>query len=348
MKFDFIIGNPPYQDETIGANETYAPPIYHRFLDEAYKVGDAVELVHPARFLFNAGSTPKEWNKKMLRDPHFKVLLYESDVSKVFPNTNINGGIVISYRDIRKEFGAIGVFTQFSELDSIRKKVCNHKYFLSFKQIVASAYSYHLTQRLYEDHPELMGRLSKGHQYDLKSNIFELMPEVFLSEKRTNDYIQILGRKNNARATMWIKRQYIVGPKSLNKYKLFLAGADGAAGSIGKPKPARITGVPSIGSIEMGSTESFLSIGCFDSEEIANNALKYIKTKFARTLLSILKVTQAITPEKWAYVPLQDFTPASDIDWTASIPDIDKQLYDKYDLDEKEIEFIETHVKEMQ
>lgn len=64
MKFDFVIGNPPYQDNTIGDNVTYAPPVYHLFIDAAYAVADKVELIHPARFLFNAGSTPKEWNKK--------------------------------------------------------------------------------------------------------------------------------------------------------------------------------------------------------------------------------------------------------------------------------------------
>lgn len=74
---------------------------------------------------------------------------------------------------------------------------------------------------------------------------------------------------------------------------------------------------------------------------------KYIKTKFARTLLGTLKVTQHNHKGTWRYVPLQDFTPASDIDWTKSISEIDRQLYKKYGLDETEIQFIETHVKEM-
>jgi len=76
MKFDFIIGNPPYQDNTLGDNDGYAPPIYHLFMDEAFKIADRVELITPARFLFNAGSTPKPWNEKMLNDEHFKVLYY--------------------------------------------------------------------------------------------------------------------------------------------------------------------------------------------------------------------------------------------------------------------------------
>lgn len=92
MKFDFIIGNPPYQDETVGDQKTFAPPIYHLFMEEAYKIADRVELIHPARFLFNAGGTSKAWNEKMLADPHFKVLSYEQNSANVFPNTDIKGG----------------------------------------------------------------------------------------------------------------------------------------------------------------------------------------------------------------------------------------------------------------
>lgn len=347
MKFDFIIGNPPYQDETLGDNVTFAPPIYHLFIEESYKAGEAVELIHPARFLFNAGSTPKSWNAKMLKDNHLKILFYEPNVGKLFPNTNINGGIAISYHNMNKEYEPIEVFTQYPELNDIRQKVINLDGFKSFKEIVSSAYAYHLTPALYEDYPELVGRLSKGHEYDLKSNILELMPEVLLEDKPSEEYIQIFGRKNNTRATAWIKRKYVIGPQSLDKYKVFLAGADGAAGTIGKPIPARIMGIPSMGEIGTGTTESFLSIGSFDTKEEANNTIKYVKTKFSRTLLSVLKVTQAITPDKWKFVPLQDFTPASDIDWSKSIPEIDRQLYAKYGLDASEIEFIETHVKEM-
>ena len=76
--------------------------------------------------------------------------------------------------------------------------------------------------------------------------------------------------------------------------------------------------------------------------------MKYIKTKFVRALLGILKTTQDITPEKWKYVPLQDFTSSSDINWSTSIGDIDKQLYKKYNLSDEEINFIETKVKEME
>lgn len=76
--------------------------------------------------------------------------------------------------------------------------------------------------------------------------------------------------------------------------------------------------------------------------------LKYIKSKFARAMLNVLKITQHLTPDVWKYVPRQDFTDKSDIDWSVSIANIDKQLYKKYGLSEEEIAFIETNVKEME
>lgn len=157
----------------------------------------------------------------------------------------------------------------------------------------------------------------------------------------------MLGRKNGNRAYRYIRRVYVKEVENLDNFKIVMARADGAAGTIGNPVPARILGMPIIEEPQTGTTESFLSIGSFDSRETAENALKYTKSKFMRALVSVLKTTQDITPDKWKYVPLQDFTENSDIDWSKSIHEIDLQLYRKYGLDEKEIEFIESHVKEM-
>jgi type II restriction enzyme len=105
---------------------------------------------------------------------------------------------------------------------------------------------------------------------------------------------------------------------------------------------------PLLGTPFVGTTQTFLTVGSFETEAEANAALKYVRSKFARALLGVLKVTQHNTSEKWRYVPLQDFTPASDIDWSQPISKIDRQLYKKYGFDETEIEFIESHVKEME
>ena len=344
MKFDYAIGNPPYNDEQgTGNQKNFAAPVYNKFLDAAYEVSDKVELIHPARFLFNAGSTPKLWNEKMLNDEHFKILLYEPDAKAIFANTDIKGGVVISYHDVNTKFGAIGVFTKYDSLNYILHKVMRFVGFKGLNSIAVSRTAYRLTDKMHEDHPEAIAQLSTGHAHDMSTNIFDRLPQIFYDEKPKddNDYIQILGRTNNGRVYKYVRRDYVNKVKNLDKYKIFISKASGV-GSFGETLSNPIMAMPGI-----GSTETFLSIGIFDSAYEMESLLKYIKTKFARALLGVLKTTQDITPDKWKYVPLQNFTLNSDINWSASIHDIDQQLYKKYGLSQQEIDFIESHVKEM-
>ena len=340
MKFDYVIGNPPYQ-ETL--QNTSDKPIYNDFMDASYQISDKVELITPARFLFNAGKTAKVWNEKMLNDVHLKVLYYEPDSSKVFSNTDIKGGVAITYRDGNAEFGAIGSFTPYNELNDILHRVKNHKSFVSIEKIVITSFAYHYTDRLHEDYPDAASRLSKGHAYDLKSNAFDRLSDVYQDEKPDDghDYIRIFGRQNNERTYKFICRDYVNNVANLDKYKLFVPKANGT-GAFGE-----VLTLPEISEPGVGATESFVSIGLFDTAEECDNLLKYIKSRFMRAMLGVVKITQDLTPSKWKYVPLQDFTAHSDIDWSKSVAEIDQQLYRKYDLTADEIEFIETHVKEM-
>lgn len=344
FKFDVVIGNPPYQDVTVGEQKTFAPPIYNLFLEEAYKISDKVMMIHPARFLFNAGSTPKAWNKKMLEDEHLKVVYYAQDSSKVFSNTDIKGGVAITYHDTNVHYGALEVFTAFPELNSIMNKTYHNATFTSFSDIVITRTAYRLTDKMHEDHPEALSQLSNGHPYDMSTNIFDRLPQIFY-DKEPNDgheYVKILGRLNNERAYKYIRRDYINDVSNLDKYKLFIPKANGT-GAFGE-----VLTLPVICEPKVGGTESFVSIGLFDTLTEADNSMKYIKTKFLRTMLGIVKITQDLTPDKCKYIPLQDFSSNSDIDWSKPIPEIDKQLYKKYGLSEEEINFIETKVKPME
>lgn len=342
MKFDFIIGNPPYQDETIGENKTYAPPIYNLFMDEAYKIADCVELIHPARFLFNAGSTPKAWNEKMLNDEHLKVLYYKANSSEVFANTDIKGGVAITYRDSKQNFGAIEHFIVFDELRGIANKV-NATAHQSLSSIIYASESYRFTDLMHKENPNIEGLLSKGHKYDFKTSVLENLDNAIFFSKKPNDgdYVQILGLVKGNRTAKWIKKEYVKAPDNFTAYKVFVPAANGS-GALGE-----VLSTPLIGQPLIGHTQTFISIGNFQTSVEAENLLKYIKSKFCRVMLGILKITQHNPAPKWRYVPLQDFSTISDIDWTQSISEIDRQLYAKYSLDEKEIEFIETHVKEM-
>ncbi|MBT9047520.1 restriction endonuclease [Lactobacillus delbrueckii subsp. bulgaricus] len=345
MKFDVVIGNPPYQDSTTGDNDNnFAAPIYSNFMELSFKLSDLVTLITPARFLFNAGSTSKQWNQKILNDPHFKVVLYEANSSNIFPHTDIKGGVTISLRDTHQEFEPIKIFTAYPELNNILKKVLP-RLNGSLSEVISGRGVYKLSNKALIDHPEIEQLQSKGHKKDVGSGAFRVLKDVvFFKEKPSDghdDYVRFLGLSKRMREYWWGRQIYQDVPDSFYHFKVFIPQTNGS-GTFGE-----VLSTPLIGKPLIGATETFLSIGNFLSEDEATACLNYIKSKFARAMLGILKTTQANTRSKWEYVPLQDFTPNSDIDWTKSIPEIDQQLYKKYNLSEEEINFIETKVQAM-
>jgi type II restriction enzyme len=338
MKFDFVIGNPPYQEEK--GDNGRQPPIYDKFMDGTYQVSDKILLISPARFLFNAGQTPKEWNKKMLSDLHLKVLMYEQDSSKVFPNTDIKGGVAVTYRNQNKSYGAIGVFTPILELNSILHKV-KEKLDKSLAEIIYAPTKFDL-DHLYERHPEFKPLIKAGGKDKLlRTNIFERL-SVFHENKTSKDDFAILGLIGGKRSWRFIDKYYLDdGSGQINTWKVLLPESNGS-GAIGE-----VLSTPLIGKPLIGYTQTFIGIGAFENEAEALALYKYIVGKFSRTMLGVLKITQHNPISTWKYVPLQDFTSSSDIDWSKSVHEIDLQLYDKYGLTIEERNFIETHVKEM-
>ena len=340
MKFDFIIGNPPYQEEV--ANKGDRPnPVYDKFMEESYNLANVVELITPGRFLFNAGQTSKDWNKKMLEDPHLKVIAYYSKSSDVFENVDIKGGVAITIRNKNEDYGKIGSFTAFPELNNIVEKV--KKVDSSFlNSIVASQGIYRFSNKAFKDYPEIESLSGKGTGSKIVSAIVEKLPDIFLDTKpQSGCYVEMIGRNSSGRFSKYILRDYLEDVSYTEAYKVFLPEANGS-GAIGE-----VLSTPLIGEPLIGATDTFLCIGCFDNREEAEALYKYIKTKFARCLLGVNKVTQHNPKSTWKDVPIQDFTKDSDINWTRTIKEIDRQLYKKYNLAEEEIAFIESHVKEM-
>lgn len=340
MKFDFVIGNPPYQEVT-DSESTRMPPVYDKFMNEAYKVANIVELITPARFLFNAGQTPKTWNEKMLNDPHFKVLFYEQDASKIFPNTDIKGGVAVTYRDSNEQHEPIGVFVPYVELRGILKKAGAKYVDDSLTNIADSSNVYDLNN-IYADHPDYTKYIGDGGRHSqLKTNVLNINP-IFTDAPTEDDDYTVYGLVNGKRGKKYCHRRYLKSNhKSLFKYKVLVPKATGS-GKFGDAFSEMIVVQPNV-----AFTQTYISIGTFNEEIEARNLLKYLKTKLCRALLFVLKVTQDNLPSVWRYVPIQNFTNNSDIDWSQSIADIDQQLYKKYGLSKDEIKFIETKVKEM-
>ena len=338
MKFDAIVGNPPYQIMATG-DANGSDPIYHLFIDAACKLGEKVSFIHPARFLFNAGKTPKDWNEKMLNDEHYKVVQYWANSGDVFPTVDIKGGVAVTYWDKNKTFEKIGTFVAHEPLRTVLEKVLAIKGFKSLTDSIYPQNKYEFST-LYKDYPHYKNIIgSDGADKRLRPNAFDKL-DVF-TENQSKGEIPIHGLIKNKRVIRFINSKYIEASENLDKYKVLVPKANGS-GAIGE-----VLSTPMVGEPMVGYTGSFIGIGAFETQVEAENCMKYIKTKFARAMLGTLKVTQDNPRETWLNVPLKDFTTNSDIDWSKSVSEIDKQLYKKYGLSAEEISFIESKVREM-
>lgn len=327
MKFDAVIGNPPYQEST---DTNFAKPVYHYFIDSAKNMKPKyVCMVHPARFLFNAGATPKDWNNKMLNDPHLSVKMYEPESQKLFSGVDIKGGICITlYEENNFNGGLGGSFTPYKEIKSVLKKVGKG----GFNELVGIKGDTKINIILDLKYP---------NEKRIASNYFERFPKIFTEKKQSEDDIAIYGlTKGNKRAIRYLSST-LVSDKKLNSWKILIPESNGS-GSFGETLSTPITVGPNT-----GCTYTFLQIGPFENRDEAENGVNYLKTKFLRALLGTIKTTQHNSSDVWKNIPLQDFTEKSDIDWKKSIPEIDQQLYAKYTLTEEEKGFIENMIKPM-
>lgn len=339
MKFDTVVGNPPYQEEN--ANNGRKQPVYNLFMDASFKLSKIVSLITPGRFLFNAGETPKNWNNKLLNDKHFSVLKYWSKSSDIFPTVEIKGGVAVTLRNQNKIFEKISIFTVHNELNKILQKVnqlenVNRR----MDSIVSSQGVCRFTSELFSNYPQIEKLAGEGTGDKILSKVVEAGTIVFLPEK-FSDSIQIIAKGKTERIIRFIHKKYIQENAFIDSYKVLVPESNGNGAF-------EVFSSPEISKPQEAFSDTFLAIGAFSTQEEAEACLKYIKTKFARIMLGVLKVTQHNPKSTWKYVPLQDFTPNSDINWDKSITDIDRQLYKKYNLSEEEIAFIESKVKVME
>ena len=363
MKFDAVVGNPPYDETKTNNRKT---PIYPYFYDSAFKIADKATLITPARFLFNAGLTSKQWNNKMLNDEHIKVIYYEDNASKVFSNTDIKGGVAVVYRDKNLNYGPIGQFIKNNKIRSLYSSIIKFK-FVSFSEIIIGGRSdFLMNKNFHKTYPNAKSdlllaiqeaarkkrnnvptSLAPGSDNEIVTSTLDILSYAFLPKKPVNhnDYYEVMGVIKNKRVSGWVKREYLTTrrPKrnNIEHYKVFIPK------SMGSGKFGEIISEPIAANPGVTSTPTFLRVGMFETALEADNCAKYFYTKFLRAMLGIKKVTQDNAVPVWKYIPVQDFTNNSDIDWSKSIAEIDKQLYSKYNLSKEEIDFIEEKVKPM-
>ena len=343
MKFDVVIGNPPYQE--MNENNKMSRSVYPDFVVSAKKISEIASLVMPARWMSGENGPYRETQgfiDKMLEGDHIKSFDLYPNSTDLFNNVDIKGGVChfvwdknysneeVNYtlcengskKNAKISFRiADNIIIRFPELISILKKSRNLFQF-SMKTKVSSRNPFGFVSDLFVKNNEGVSRISENKEMDNDYLIHGL-----LKGKRVTRYIPNFELKKN-----------IEGAKA---YKVFLPRANGS-GTFGE-----VFSTPMIGKPMMICTDTFLQVGEFKNLLEAENLLKYVKTKYFRAMMGIKKTAVFNYKDCFEFVPLQDFTSKSDIDWSKSIHEIDMQLYKKYGLDDNEIKFIETHVKEM-
>lgn len=342
MKFNVIVGNPPYQQSDGGAQAS-AKPIYNLFVDVAKQLSPSnIAMIMPTRW-FAGGRGLNEFRDQMLNDTHISELHDFLKPELIFQNINLRGGIcyflwdkaydntkeltkVFTYRDdLIPKMNNRSLKTEDSDIlirhsigIEMINKINSHKDFESFESHISSLRPF-----------GFRGYFTKDEKFRESKNGLT-NPVICYGKGKQVGYIE---RDEISKNTEWIDR-----------FKVYTPRANNIGTELNDDNLNSFVGVPNT-----ICTESYLVIGVdFNLNELsAKNLMKYLTTKFARFQHSLGKASQDATSKTFRFVPVQNFTSESDIDWNKSTQEIDKQLYDKYKLTQEEIDFIESMIKPM-
>ncbi len=336
MKFDVIVGNPPYQlsDGGFGAS---AMPIYQLFVEQAKKLRPRyLAFIIPSRW-FAGGRGLDSFRDEMLKDRHIRTLVDFPNSSDCFPGVEIKGGVsyfirdekyngkchyeiyhgqeIVSKSDRFLDDGNAGVLIRYPEMISVLDKV-KARNEEALDSLVSSQKPFGLRTDALKN-PE-------------KYNLPKLSKDKDAVETLTVKVYGLIGGKRETRY-MPATYNFSQGSTSINKWKVFVPSAFGN-GEMGEPITNPILGEPMT-----ACTETFLKVGDWNNGKEPENLIKYMQTRFFRFLVSIKKTTQHTSKDTYSLVPILNLNE----EWT------DKKLYERYELDQNEIDFIENNIKEM-
>lgn len=338
MKFNAIVGNPPYQESDGGAGAS-AKPLYNLFTEASMELNpNYISLIMPSRWM-TGGKGLDDFRNKIIDDKRFMVLHDYFNAKECFSNVEIKAGIC--YFLWNKNFnGKCNIYTHY-ENNEIEKTIRLLKDSDNDNIFIRDTNQISVKQKIKKF--DFINLVSSMKPYGLRGDVFKdtkkyNLPE-FESEKSDNLYSIVGLNEKNKRIIMYANKDYPFPKKDMiDKYKLFVPRNYGN-GTLGEV-PSNVI----IASPYMACTETFIQIGPFNTKDEANNCLKYMKTKFFRYLVGIQKHDQGASKSIYKYVPNQNFTEKSDINWNSEIESIDKQLFKKYLLNEDEINYINKKI----
>ena len=327
MKFNAVVGNPPYQVMDGGAGAS-ATPVYNKFVDIAKKMNpNYISMIMPARW-YAGGKGLDDFRNEMLNDKRISILHDFFDAKECFPTSSIGGGVCYILWDSKFRGNCKITNINGNKRDTEERELNQFSVFIRYNDAV------HIVSKC-KSNKALSLIVNARNPFGLSSKV---------RGKDTGDL-----RLFTSSGITWIDRKSISESNNLvNKYKIMMSKATAEhAGEPDKNGQFKIVSRIELLIPKEVCTDSYLIIGESNNKNIVINEYKYIKTKFARFLLMLAVSSINLSSDKFQFVPLQDFTEGSDIDWSKSIEEIDKQLYAKYNLTEEEISFIESMIKPM-
>lgn len=343
MKFNAVVGNPPYQISDGGGTGDSAMPVYNYFIDAGKNLDTQyISMITPSRWM-KGGKGLSSFRSQMISDERLSLIIDFANANDCFYGIHIDGGVSYFLWD-KSHTGELDYI--YNDLDGtvfethrLLKNDVSDTVIRDFRQqsIVGKASNCKKFSEI----------VSSRNPYGIGADIFNKEDKYagVLFSDPTDDMCLIYGVKGikggAKRVTGYVNKDIIkTEARGLDKYKILFGKAYMTTSTT---PPALIYAEPNT-----ACSETFLQIGPFDAKTEQQNCGKYIHTKFFRALLFFNRSSMNISNTTFALIPLQDFTDKSDIDWSKSVAEIDQQLYKKYNLDDSEIAFIESMIKPME
>lgn len=332
MKFNAIVGNPPYQIMDGGGAGYSALPVYQDFVNISRVINPQfMSLIIPARW-YAGGKGLDNFRDTMLQDRRINLLFDFTESKDCFPSADIAGGIC--YFLWNRKYKGKCIVTSVSN----NERNSNLRDLGEFSTFIRQSEAISIVHKIIDETIITLDNIVYSRKpFGLDNN--------YVGKQKPYDHcITVYGSQGISYADKDVVSQ---NTELIDNWKVIASKASAQGGRADKDGKRKV--IPKIEVLmpNVVCTESYLLLSSFKNEDSANNLCKYVKSKFFRFLLSLKVITQNISKDCFRFVPLQDFTANSDIDWNQSIAEIDAQLYRKYNLNNDEIDFIERMIKPM-